>query len=416
MAVIFAHASIFNSDVPASASSPSLLSNIILYFLTWAGMFAIISGIGNTIAMYSRVRQGTWTPKQALVNSIVGGIITLLVNYLYLAFFSPGFLPPTLPSDSLFSGLIRRGILLIPTAQQLLFATALMMIAWGTIFSGICVYFITKHSTGKVTNGTYVLLGILAVVCILIYTPLQTVLRPLMVPSLTIVNFWGALFASWIVGPMDPMLPYAGFALFGVIFGLLLVDNADRRKILAYGYGVGLIISIIGFAWIAKVGLVIYDYDTPPLATLVSILGPMLLVLTGTVHLVDLRGDNVKRKWLKRSNTVRAFGLISLSGFLIEGPFAALIRQVVNLFWPGFTYNPDFSLLFSPLVIILWWIMVKQWEKVHFKYSFEFFIIRLTGKLTGKQTNRLNVDAILRSDDAYIELPAASPNEMSPEL
>ncbi|HMF34356.1 MAG TPA: heparan-alpha-glucosaminide N-acetyltransferase domain-containing protein [Candidatus Lokiarchaeia archaeon] len=401
--VIFTHASIFNSDVPASSSQPSLLGNIILYFLTWAGIFAIISGIGNTIAMYSRVREGTWTPKQVLTNSLIGGMITLLVNYLYLGLFSPGFLPPTLPTESFLSAFIRRGIVLIPNPAQLLFATALMMIAWGTIFSGICVYFITKKFSGKVSNRAYIVLGIVAIVCILIYTPLQTVLRPLMVSPLTWLNFGGALVASWIVGPMDPMLPYVGFAIFGVIFGLLLVDDAERRRILFFGYGAGIIITIIGFTWVAFVGVIIYDYDTPPLATLISILGPMLLLVTASIHVIDLRGDVVKQGWLKHSTTVRAFGLISLTGFLLEGPFAALVRQIVNLFLSGFTYNASFSLFFSPLLLILWWIIVRRWAKVHFKYSFEYFIIHLTGKLTGKKTDRLNVDYILRSDSAYLE-------------
>jgi hypothetical protein len=414
--VIVVHCILFNGESNSETNVDPLVGNIILYFLTWAGIFGIISGIGNTISIYGRVRQGIWTPKKALTSSLLGGTIYILVNYLYLWLFTPGYYTSSTEyTGGVLFWLIRRGEILSLHPLQIFFATALMMIGWAIIFSGISVYFVTRKGHERISSRNYLVLGIIAMVFVLIYPLVQIAVGPwLEISSLTWENIWGALIASWLVAPMDPMLPYAGFALYGTIFSLMIVDKVPKRKIFTYGYVVGAIYSLIGFTYIAIEGYYIEGYHTPPLGSLVSILGPMMLLITFFMQTIDFASVKTKTWWLKHTRGVRTFGLVSLSLFVFEGPFAAVIRQIFTLFSIDFAASPLLIVvLLMPIVSILWSIIVRQWKKVQFKGSIEWLITLIMGKLTGKKTNRLDGEFIVNNPAAYIEEVKELPVEAS---
>ncbi len=414
--VVVFHCMLFNGE-PTGTNIDSPIENIILYFLTWAGIFGIISGIGNTISIYGRVRQGIWTPKKALTSSLTGGTIYILVNYLYLWLFTPGYYTSSTDyTGGVLFWLIRRGELLSPPPLQILFATALMMIGWAIIFSGISVYFVTKKGHERVSSRNYLVLGIIATICVFIYPKVQEAVRPWLVSPLTLENIWGALIASWLVAPMDPMLPYAGFALYGTIFSLMIVDKVPKQKIFAYGYIVGAVYSLIGFTYIAIAGYSVPAYDTPPLGPLVAILGPMMLTITFFMQTIDFASVKTKTWWLRHTRGIRTFGLVSLSLFVFEGPFAAVIRQILSFFSIDFVASPLLIIvLLMPIVSILWAIIVRQWKKVQFKGSIEWLITLIMGKLTGKKTNRLDGEFIVYNPAAYIEEVKELPLEAVPD-
>ncbi len=64
---------------------------------------------------------------------------------------------------------------------------------------------------------------------------MQALVRPWMAPPMAGWRLPGATVASWLAGPMDPIFPYVGFTLYGVVFGMMLVDGARLRSLLLYG-------------------------------------------------------------------------------------------------------------------------------------------------------------------------------------
>ncbi len=365
--------------------------------------------MANTIASYGRFREGKLSPRKVLANSVIAGGIVVALNYIYMGFFTPGLITPELTSIGLLPGLIRTGQMILGTPERMLFCTALMMIGWSVLFSGVFLYLLMRKGGVDKPRRNFLVLGICATTCVVIYPVLQDLLRPFMTNPLTPENFLGALIISWLVGPSFPIFPYLGFALFGVIFGLLVVDKATKRTLLVYGYGIGAIFTVIGFICIALVGFTANAFDTPDLQVLLAVLGNVMLALTFIMHVMDFAGDKVKVWWIRHSRRVRSCGLISLSAFFLEASLAVAVRHIFEIFYPAFTYDFLFMFaIFAPIMAIIWIVVVRLWARVHFKASFEWMIDRLMAKFTGKQTDRLNTDYILRSSDAYLDRPAGS--------
>jgi len=410
--VVFFHAVVFNVDSTggggggASQEIPLLIKLflfLLLYFITWVGMFGMVSGFSNSISLYGHLRRGRTTRATMLKSAVSRGLIILLVNYIYLAIFTPGFLIPGQEAIGILPGLIRTGRLYHPSVGRMLFATALTMVAWGTIFTGIFLYLLTRNGGHGKPRRNYLVLIFAATVIIWCYPLVHAALRPLMTSPVTLASFPGALVASWLVGPMAPAFPYAGFTLYGAVFGMMIVDGAKRSSIFLYGYGLGFVYCVIGGVYMTTIGFWTNSFDVPDMAPLISILGPMLLLMTFLLHMLDFRGDRIKARAVRRTKVIRAFGILSLTAFILEGSFSAIIRWVFEILKPGFTYNGGFVfIVFAPVVTILWIVILKLWGRTHFAGSFEWLIVWAMGKLTGRRSQRLNVDHILRGNEAYM--------------
>ena len=79
-----------------------------------------------------------------------------------------------------------------------------------------------------------------------------------------------------------------------------------------------------------------------------------------------------------------------------------MLRYLVNLVRPGFASDPGFIfLIFAPLVVLVWGVILRVWARFRFAGSLEWLIIRATRRLTGYRSERLSADLILTSDQAY---------------
>lgn len=412
LGVVFYHATIFNSPPPGEGPTfPDILwVNVILliitYFSAWAGMFGIISGTSNTISLYGGFRSGKIrNPKQILYYALFQGSMILLINYVYLFVFCPGWVVDNRMVGGFLPILIRTGQI-FPSNQNYLFATALMMIGWSILLSGVLLYFLLRNNGYLKRKRNYSVLIALATFCVFIYPLIQQPALAFMSEALTITNFFPRLFLSWLVGQMDPILPYFGFALYGVISGLMLVDEEPKQKILKYGYGIGIIYTVIGLISTMIFGIEFPDFAVPPLPTILMLLGPMFLLYTWMLHNMDFKGEKQKIKWVNRSKTIRRVAIVSLTVFLLEGSMAQLLRHVMLLVYPGFDVDYLFMFfIFGTINLIVWSLILIVWEKIDFKYSFEWILIKLARKITHKESGRLRASKRL---DSYVDIEKSS--------
>lgn len=396
--VVFFHAMIFNSDGDSSkaAADAPLLMGFILYMVTWAGGFGMVSGMANGLSLYGRMREGKVSPNRMLGQAFLTTCVLLAINALYLGIFSPGYLTPGAESIGLLPAFIRTGRLVPSTVERMLFATALTMVAWGAFFTGLSLWLLGRGEGHRRRLRNYLTLGVLAHVFVWTYPLVQPLVRPWMAPPITWASFPGALVASWIAGPMDPIFPYAGFSLFGALLAMMRVDGVARWKVLAVGYGTGVVYSVIGYVGVRTWGFWNNPYDTPSLVPLLSIIGPMVLILTGALHAMDLSGEGARSWWARHTRGLRAFGLLSLTAFVLEGPVAAVLRRGVELVKPGFTYDSGFVfLIFAPGVTFLWWIVLKLWARWSFVGSLEWMVVALNARVAGRRSGRLQAGGIL---------------------
>ena len=174
-AVIFFHAFIFNVDMPPGFIDPSAISQVILYFLTWAGFFGMISATANTIALYGRLRRGTYTAKRMLLNFTTTGTVVILVNYIYMLVFSPGYIAPDFVAISILPAFIRTGQYYPPDPARMLFATALLMVGTGTLFTGLILHPLCRKGGYKKIVRNCIVLGIIATAIVFVYPVLDAI-------------------------------------------------------------------------------------------------------------------------------------------------------------------------------------------------------------------------------------------------
>lgn len=368
------------------------------------GFFGMISGTANTIALYGRFRKGSLTAKRMLLNFVTTGVVVILINYVYMLAFAPGYIAPEYVAISILPAFIRTGQYYPPGPARILFATALLMVGTGTLFTGLILYPLCRKDGYRKIVRNCIVLGIIATAIIFIYPVLDTITTPYFAQPLTLANFAPRLFLSWIVGDMDPMFPYLGFTLYGAIFGILIVEGVPQRTILAYGYGLGAIFTVLAINHIATYGFEVGSYQTPPIGPLISVLGPMLLLLTFCFQTMDFTKDSTKLWSIKHSVGSRSFGILTLTIFLLEGSFSQLVGLITGTFYPTWRNDVGFVfLIFSASILILWRIILKCWANIHFKGSFEWFIILAVAKFTRKKSTRLDADHILHGYQEYVE-------------
>jgi len=274
------------------------------------------------------------------------------------------------------------------------------MIGWSILLSGVVLYFLLRNNGHVKRKRNYTVLVALATFCVFIYPLVQQPTQAFMVEGITLTNFVPRLVLSWLIGSMDPILPYFGFALYGVIFGMMLVEGETKQKILKYGYGIGAIYTGIGLISTFVYGLDFLYYSIPPLPTLLMILGPMLLLYTWVLHSMDLKGEDKKTRWVNRSKTIRRFSVVSLTLFLLEGSLAQILRHVILLIYPGFDADYLFMPLFGAINLVVWAVILLIWERYNFKYSFEWILIALARKITRKESLRLGS---VKKLDSYVD-------------
>ncbi|MFZ2488834.1 MAG: hypothetical protein WAZ19_12000 [Anaerolineae bacterium] len=402
--VVFFHAMLFNADPAASSANESApgLMNLILYFITWAGFFGMISGVGNTLSLYGSLKSGKLSRSAMLRSALFKGSIVLLINYLYLGIFTPGSLVPGAESIGVLTGFIRTGRIIPSSLDRMLFATALTMVGTGLIITGLTLFVLNGRQRSQNKWRAIWIMTILATFFVWTYPWVQPALRPLMAAPVQWTHLPIAVPISWLVGPMDPIFPYAGFVLYGAALAVMVVDNFKRSSILLYGYALGGIYTAIGVLMTRAWGFWTNSFDTPSIGPLIVILGPMLLLLTFCIHLMDFSSPRVKAFFVRRSRGLRAFGILSLTVFCLEGPVSAVLRFLVNLVRPGFASDPAFIfLIFAPLVVLIWGIILRIWARFRFAGSLEWFIIWVMNQLTGYRSERLSAERILSSDQAY---------------
>jgi hypothetical protein len=287
------------------------------------------------------------------------------------------------------------------------------MIGWGTIFTGLILYILTINDGIQKIGRNCLVIGIAGTIIIFIQPLIKSDINAILAQPLTWANFPLHLLLHWIAGPMDPIVPYVGFTFYGIIFGIIYVEGLSKKTFLTYGYGLGMFYTILGFTMQTLTGgFTINAYDTPPFWPLIAILGPMLLATTFIVHIMDMRSEEAKLKAIKRTIGMRTFGLVSLTAFLLEGSLSQIVHALINVFYPNSGANTIFIvLIFSPFMVILWLLILKLWSRIDFKGSFEWFILWIVSKITGKTSEKLNVDRLLRNPHAYIDIPEKNPEK-----
>jgi hypothetical protein len=207
-----------------------------------------------------------------------------------------------------------------------------------------------------------------------------------------------------IAGIPEPLFPYLGTTFIGCIVGILLSQDKPIRNFIRLGYASGIIIIFVGsILFIFGEDSFSFVFGIMPLYYYLFHLGMQIITLFFALRVVEFN-PKYPKKFEKYGLFIRRWGVLSLTVYFLQG--ADIISREILYRITGIPFNVSnqvnsgLGLLMVAIVMIFWEIFIRLWEKFKFKYSLDWFLLKLNS-FFGKEFNKddpLSVKGILYED------------------
>ncbi|MHA1223594.1 MAG: acyltransferase family protein [Candidatus Heimdallarchaeaceae archaeon] len=395
--MMFFHGSYYWNSLPSKTQMNQMLANplagLAILLGKSAGFFALISGLANSISMYSRLSLGKSKPLKVFYSGLVTGLWVIFVGKIQVSIFNHTLIgdplnpyPEGTKQYSLIIGSLETGRLQLPSIYTVVYKnTALFAIGMSIIFTALILSLLSVHEGYKKVKRNLFIIGVLALTIIFTTDWMKSILRPLWINAyISNQHLKGALL-SIVIGDSYPFFPFMGYALVGAMFGIAFQQELPRKIVSGTGLFFGLALTVAGFICLGIFGNpdITETFQTLPIQWNLPQIGIQILIcsLTYWIHF------SPKEHFLKRifqSTFVRRFGLVTLSIFVFEPLVGTVIElYVLNILFPGWNNKPLLPFLYAIGLISLWYIFLKLWERIKFKGSLEWLngeIIRILSR------------------------------------
>jgi len=438
LGVILVHALIVGVwFVPANAIKVlptyalAILSPLVI-ISTWAGFFELMSGLANSYNLYDKLVVKEMSFKKASQGALVNSTGLLLVHFIFIFFLSHRRNPPypavgtgassTGEIHTLITGSFETGRLYLTDYQYYFFASVLGSIALAGYFSILTFYVVYKTIGLEKINRVVILLTGIMVAFFTISYPVWDAGYSFLNFALNEGGFWLVLAfpLAPFTGAFQPFFPIAGFSILGACIGLLLsvrshkVENpefyVDEKNMDVHQY----INRVSAIAFVAFIALLIHAlmtlddplsllnfYRLPPtlLALNVSL---MVLVFKAGIKIFEDPDEEVRSRRAEKSLWIRKFGMITLTVYVLESP----VNGILAFFYHRMVDNPatdvmESQVLFLPIILYtvfvigFWFFIVGVWEKLDFKYTIEYWVIRFGQRFRETKSMKLDITKVL---------------------
>lgn len=409
-----------------------ILLVVLPFFGGLAGLFLIISAIGNMISMQKQLKNGAkW--KDLMFRQITTG--SLLLFFAMLSESILGY------HGTLGDVFLHLNDLSAGTYDQVLwrflFFETVHTIAWCIILNGIIHALLTKNKRWQNTQQlmlTYVILAI----GVLVLTPVMWLLAETIIPGYPYaidpitskaVQFgvigqtsFGNIVLRFFLGPLaaqwEPVFPYFAASFLGSIFGIYI--SQDKKEInpsfLKKFLQISLLMFIVGTIGVflnvflvinnngLDTGLSLYllisehrywtsNHGVPILGWLfqfLSLNGFSLLLIGTTFRLVEFRGEG--KNLADRTKFIRRLGFIPFTIYTMQWMYN-LFYFFVSALW-GAPYNRlpwRGTLLILALTLLAFHVLTIAWEKVGYIGSLKWIIVFIRRKIVRKEKEDHNM-------------------------
>ena len=399
--VVFIHAVlliIFQADYDYIDILPLWLIALLfplLLIAMWGPMFSMMSATTNTYLVYHQIEKGK-DLKNIILTRISSYLLIIIVHIINMVFFIH-----FIPLDgkiyrSLICGTLETGQLTIPNMLMFLNSGTLLLIGLSGVLINLLLLFLWKNNNHRNIRKTILFFVILSIIFLLI--------RPFIYPTINSIilnlaeqnHLVSAILLSWMFRGQFGLIPMVAIPFFGVIFGLLQAAKVKKQSIIKTG-----IFSVIGLIIASMFFIILFgipDLTLPYWPVAMVTINLALMIFATTLLIVRYEhSPPIKRTILaKRSIFFRRFSMITLTIFVFESIIAVIWAKIFSLiFIDPFPYNVVADVLFLCCVITTWYGIVRIWEKYNFKYSIEWFMIRIIAWITGKTSQKLDVQKVL---------------------
>ncbi len=390
-----------------------LMLSIGLYLGAWAGLFLMVSAIGNMLSMYNSLEKGT-SVKKVVVKQVVGGFILLVFGFLaegtlqYYAVFQTIIYPPVDFSRILWKGYTMETI---------------HTIAWCMMINGITQGILSVNHGYLKIRRNIIIYSVLAILILLLTQPIWDWVKTL-IPGYPFASYnypqfnrniakpsIGATFDEYILkallmaiaGVPEPIFPFLSVSYLGSIFGLALCSKPISRDIPKRSVLVGLSIFIAGFlVWVMADMPFDSLFPIDNFSTFSAIGGglnwrwiPWVCFITAgqvvfialVFRLIEFRGK--AEKAAKKTRWLRLFGIVPFTLYTFHRIFAMIPLYLLTLLFQknmlidSESLNGFASIAVVCLCIIFIYAIIKLWEKKDFIGTLEWMISTIAIFLLG---------------------------------
>ncbi len=394
----------------------NLLAMIILPFYGGlAGLFLLVSSIGNTISFFKDLNKNK-SVKSIVFKQVASGVLLLL-----FAMVTEGLLSQNALVGSFFGNL--------DDLSNFSWASILYRfnhfetvhtIAWCLIINGCIQGLLSLKGNWKNTRQLIITYALLAVAVLALTQPIWDLINYIIpgypfgtgnsianpMPIIGTHPFWTFLvapFLSALAAPVEPLFPYLAVSFFGSIVGIVLSQPKEKiskmfpRKMFLIGLGM-FIVGLIGvIAVVVKIfiqqgldaALEAYQIisfhrhwssDWQPYIPFLSWLwqflalnGLSIMILMMVFRLVEFRGRS--QIFANRTKFFRRFGTIAFTNYAIQSLYV-LVFFVVSFALTNIPYNKvgwGGTILTVAISIAIYHVILWSWEKINYIGSLEWF-------------------------------------------
>ncbi len=375
-----------------------ILAVILIYFGMFNGLFVLISGMVNLITMnsqWARLQEkglpANDVAKKIFMGQFVRGVFTFVMGMLSEWILNGILLDVIIGEDISGVGFVR-GMYLINILQTIGLCTI--------ISSGVYCWLRLK---GK-DAGQMVKIFIIACVIILVLRPFMMLLideSPLLEQNMGSgwenrsfgVNF-GLLFLAPLIGRLTPLIPYLTISFAGTALGIALVTDGLTKKFVKQSLLFGAALCVAALVSTAIEGI---DFDTATnFGAFLSAFGGEIIATMFLLYIVDFREKT--EKFGQKTIFFRRIALVTLTLWNTQWimVFPLYLFDIVTG-WGAVDGNLNGYqlMLLLALITLFWYAILKLWERVDYKYSFEWLANQVIGKARDQPSSRLKVKQIL---------------------
>ena len=298
------------------------------------------------------------------------------------------------PNYSLIVGSIQTWSLQLPSVYTVLYKnTALTVIGLSIICTGTILALLGMRGGYKKVKRNLAILGAVATTIVLVTDVMKKILRPIWLEAYLNGEHLKGTLLGVVIGDTYPFFPFAGYALYGAMFGLAFTENLNKKRVIISG-------AVGGGAYLVAGSILLAILGHPPVDTIFQTL-PMqwsflqigfLLLLSTFLFYVHYLRDDTRLKKIFQIRSVRRFGLLSLTIFMFEPLAGTLIKSLLlDPLFPTWSQYPVLALSYGTLLIFFWVGILKIFERVRFKGTIEWLNGKITSVLTRRDASRLDI-------------------------
>lgn len=373
---------------------------------TWAPVFALISGAATGYVFCSLMeQQRAGLGARGSVGAFVRGtywnsLMLFLCSLFHMAVLHFAVKFNGEVRHSFLTGSIERGYFAKGDVDLLFFTDAVALVAMAGIVIATTLGLLWRGKGYDRIGRTYAILSVMGVLWFAAAPVLHGLFDEAFFSAVTDRRLAPAILLKLLIGPAHSTFPNAGFALFGAVLGIAVARHEDWRFVRNYGLGFAAFFLTAGLLILAVSGVPLgperVGTSLPVQLHMVN-LGLMLVVVTYSIKGFEYQETRRRFDLARRTTGIRRFGLMGMTVYICES-----LLCVVNMNWflPLFEGGPLVwryvgLFAFAGMQLLLWYGLLLLWEKANFKYSIEWWVVTIVGRLRGRRSTRLEVQEVL---------------------